>query len=81
VIYLPFMVDGLGAMPAQYRDGFKVYYSFGLADSVRAEFLPEANQLLIWLDPTIEDHRIAIVSHDRSIIASQDQMILEVSPT
>jgi hypothetical protein len=79
VIYLPFTVDALGAMPSQYREGFKVYYSFGSSASVRAEFLPEANQLLIWLDPTIEDHRIAIVSHDRSIVAAQDQMILEVA--
>jgi hypothetical protein len=80
VIYLPYMPDELGAMPAQYRDGFKVYYSFETSDEVRAEFLPEVNQLHVWLDPTIEDHRIAIISHDRSILADQKQMILEVGP-
>ncbi|HET6511875.1 MAG TPA: cellulase family glycosylhydrolase [Candidatus Kapabacteria bacterium] len=79
VIYLPYTIDPLGHMPAQYREGFKVYYSFELADEVRAEFLPAVNQLHIWLDPTIEEHRIMIVTGDRSIVANQDQMILEVA--
>jgi hypothetical protein len=78
VIYLPFTRDALGHMPAQYREGFKVYYDFALADHVRAEFLPEVNQLHVWLDPTIDDHHIMIVTHDRSIVANHDQMILEV---
>lgn len=80
VIYLPFTMDALGHMPAQYREGFKVYYGFELADSVRAEFLPEVNQLHVWLDPTIAEHRIMVVTRDRSIVASRDQMILEVEP-
>lgn len=79
VIYLPYSRTNEYA-PAPYREGFKVYYGFELIDNVRAEFLPESNQLHIWLDPTINDHHIAIVPYDRSILANRDQMIFEQKP-
>jgi hypothetical protein len=79
VIYLPYSRENELA-PAPYSEGFKVYYGYELVDNVRAEFLPHANQLHIWLDKTIKDHRIAIVPHDRSILASREQVIFEMQP-
>lgn len=78
VIYLPYTPDALGHMPAQYREGFKVYYDGAAANGTRAQFLPEANQLHVWLDPMIEEHRIMIISRDRSIASGQARLVLEV---
>lgn len=78
VIYLPYSHENPMA-PAPYNTGFKVYYAYALADDVRVEFLPRDNQLLMWLDRSIEKHRIVIVPIDRSIIANSDQVVFSMT--
>lgn len=78
VIYLPYSIQNNALAIDPYGQGFKVYYRYDLINDVRTQFLPEANQLLIWLDTTIQDHHIIIVPSDRAVLASPEQLVFSV---